>query len=110
FLALGGKQDVKILTQSKRGTRKFPIGAEVNPDGVNFRVWAPKARSVAVVLEEQTAYPYDLIAETGGYFAGLVETARAGMRYRYCLDRESVLYPDLASRFQPEGPHGPSLI
>jgi len=51
-----------------------------------------------------------LQAEAGGYFSGLVSQARAGMRYRFRLDRGEHLYPDPASRFQPEGPHGPSQI
>src|SRR5262249_2415703 len=34
----------------------------------------------------------------------------AGARYRFCLDGEPALYPDPASRFQPEGPHGPSEV
>jgi maltooligosyltrehalose trehalohydrolase len=32
------------------------------------------------------------------------------MCYRFRLDGEGALYPDPASRFQPEGPHGPSQI
>lgn len=44
-----------------------------------------------------------------GYFKGNVEGASAGDRYFYTLDREEY-YPDPASRFQPEGVHGPSLI
>jgi maltooligosyltrehalose trehalohydrolase len=33
-----------------------------------------------------------------------------GSRYRYRLDLDNRLYPDPASRFQPEGPHGPSQV
>src|SRR5947208_3990709 len=32
------------------------------------------------------------------------------MRYRFHLDRGDLALPDPASRFQPEGPHGPSTI
>ena len=95
------------LTQS---VRKYPIGAEVTPAGVDFRVWAPNARSVAVVLEEPAGSTYELHAESGGYFSAVVENARAGMRYRYRLNQILDLYPDPASRFQPDGPHGPSMI
>ena len=35
---------------------------------------------------------------------------RAGDRYRFRLDDAETLYPDPASRYQPEGPHGPSVI
>lgn len=43
-----------------------------------------------------------------GYFGGFTPEARAGMRYRYALPGGE--FPDPASRFQPEGPHGPSQI
>ena len=35
---------------------------------------------------------------------------KAGDRYLLKLDDESRRFPDPASRFQPEGPHGPSEI
>src|SRR5262245_3647675 len=33
-------------------TRRLPIGAETQEDGVQFRVWAPRAHLVTAVLEE----------------------------------------------------------
>jgi maltooligosyltrehalose trehalohydrolase len=48
--------------------------------------------------------------EADGYFSTLVEQAQAGMRYHYALDGQESAYPDPASRFQPEGPHGPSQV
>lgn len=50
-----------------------------------------------------------LAREPDGYFSGTVEDAHPGSLYRYRLDGGKV-YPDPASRFQPGGPHGPSLI
>lgn len=86
--------------------RRLPIGAEVVPgEGVHFRVWAPRSKSVAVEFEGRIE---DLQREGNGYFAGLLKTARAGMLYKYKLDSGS--FPDPASRFQPSGPHGPSQI
>jgi maltooligosyltrehalose trehalohydrolase len=54
--------------------------------------------------------PYDLKAEPQGYFAGEVAAASAGSLYRFKLDNDNHLYPDPESRFQPEGPHGPSQV
>jgi maltooligosyltrehalose trehalohydrolase len=51
-----------------------------------------------------------LDAEAEGYFAGIVPSAMAGTRYRFRLDGSDPLLPDPASRYQPEGPHGPSQI
>jgi maltooligosyltrehalose trehalohydrolase len=51
-----------------------------------------------------------LTGEPGGFFSGTLATARAGTRYWYRLDRDERLLPDPASRFQPDGPHGPSQV
>src|SRR5947209_5872147 len=89
--------------------RRLPVGAEIMPGaGVSFRVWAPKAPAVAVVLEGSgRAYPLD--REEGGYFSGLVPGLGAGARYRLRLGGD-LLRPDPASRSQPEGVYGPSEV
>jgi maltooligosyltrehalose trehalohydrolase len=95
--------------------RHLPIGAEPQGDaGVNFRVWAPDRRRVRVQIEggdeaAQLAL-HDLQHEPDGYFSGTVAAAGVGTRYRYLLDEDPTPYPDPASRFQPEGPHGPSEV
>ncbi|MBA2484551.1 MAG: malto-oligosyltrehalose trehalohydrolase [Nitrospira sp.] len=84
------------------------LGASVTQEGVQFRCWAPKPARVEILLEEEGTV-HALTREAEGYWTGLVLEAAAGMTYRYRLDGEAV-YPDPCSRFQPEGPHGPSLI
>jgi maltooligosyltrehalose trehalohydrolase len=94
-------------------TRRLPIGAEVQPGGgVHFRVWAPKRRTVEVVLEggPGAGAVVPLAREEGGYHAGFTPAAAAGTRYRFRLDGGDYFYPDPASRFQPDGPHGPSEV
>jgi maltooligosyltrehalose trehalohydrolase len=89
--------------------RRLPVGAEPAPaGGVHFRVWAPRRRTVAVVHGE-AARTVGLTPEPGGYFSGLVSEAKAGDRYRFLLDDEAA-FADPASRFQPDGPHGPSMV
>lgn len=94
--------------------RRLPIGAEVMPaGGVHFRVWAPRCRRLAVVFEPcngAAVHSIELAGDGQGYFQGASVNALAGMRYRFCLDGADALVPDPASRFQPEGPHGPSEI
>ena len=93
--------------------RRHPIGAElIGKDETHFRVWAPKAREIDVVLEDGTSSEpifYPLTPEAGGYFSGAVNVG-AGSRYRFRVNRGENFYPDPASRFQPQGPHGPSCI
>jgi maltooligosyltrehalose trehalohydrolase len=98
---------MKTKTISPSLQRRFPIGAElVGDDVTHIRVWAPAADSVDVVISDKATR---LEREAGGYFGGLIE-AGAGMRYQYRLNTSDRLLPDPASRFQPEGPHGPSEI
>ena len=91
--------------------RRLPIGAEcMRSSGVHFRVWAPRAKHVTVVLgaggdEGGVA----LAAEQSGYFSGFVPEAGEGTLYRFRLD-DGERSPDPASRFQPDGPHGPSQV
>jgi maltooligosyltrehalose trehalohydrolase len=95
--------------------RRYPIGAELTGDGrVHFRIWAPKAKRLEVAIEGSRgakAPPTfeELERESNGYFSGSVP-ANAEILYRFQLNGEGSLYPDPASRFQPEGPHGPSCI
>src|SRR6185436_15490880 len=91
--------------------RRLPIGAEQHSDGAHFRVWAPRRQRVEVAVErgEAAGRAFPLSAEPGGYFAGFVRGVGAGDRYRFQLDGGE-RFPDPASRFQPEGPHGPSEL
>ncbi len=92
---------------SETSPRRLPVGAEPVAGGVHFRVWAPLARRLEVVVEGAGAT--ELRPEAHGYFSGLLPAARTGSRYRYRLDGRHE-YPDPASRYQPDGPHGPSEV
>jgi maltooligosyltrehalose trehalohydrolase len=79
---------------------------------VHFRVWAPARRRVEVVFAAPGGRPagVELVREAGsGYFSGFAATAAAGDLYRFRLDGGDA-FPDPASRFQPDGPHGPSRV
>ena len=90
--------------------RRLPVGAELlQRGGTHFRVWAPRRKKVAVVLEDGQP-PASLSAEGNGYFSGIVAAASAGSLYRFQLDGGSSSFPDPASRYQPQGPHGPSQV
>ncbi len=76
--------------------------------GTRFRVWAPAAARVAVVIEPERRR-VALAAEAGGYFAGRVGGVGAGDRYRIVVD-DGEPVPDPASRAQPDGVHGASAV
>ena len=102
-----------MLTPMSQVERRYPIGAElIGENQTHFRIWAPKAEKVDVALEDAAdAKPrfYPLTAESGGYFSGAVN-ATNGQRYRFRINDAETFYPDPASRFQPDGPHGASCI
>ena len=82
-----------------------PLGARPRDDGtVEFRVWAPRAKTITLRLGDQ-----DIDLDDAGY--GIYEAtvpARAGQDYAYVLDGQAL--PDPASRWQPEGIRGPSRV
>ena len=90
---------------------RLTLGATPDADGTHFRVWAPTAQQVMVSVETAAGVPVavPLLPEAGGYFAGHVAQARTGDRYKYCLGQRGG-FPDPASRFQPDGVHGPSEV
>jgi maltooligosyltrehalose trehalohydrolase len=108
------------ITESKQGMlappkRRYPIGAElIGENKTHFRVWAPKAQQVDLVLEESAAENakrtfHPLEPEEDGYFSG-VANAGAGAYYRLRVNKAENFYPDPASRLQPDGPHASSCV
>ena len=91
--------------------RRLPIGAEVQPDGgAHFRVWAPAPHDVSLIVEHPGGGERDVALEQAprGFYSALVPGVAAGTRYRYRLD--GTPFADPASRFQPDGPFGPSEV
>jgi maltooligosyltrehalose trehalohydrolase len=84
------------------------LGAVPVDGGARFAVWAPRATRVDIAFE----YPgftvtRPLSANRDGTFTGWEPDLPNGTRYRFRLDGGREL-PDPASRWQPEGVHGPS--
>jgi maltooligosyltrehalose trehalohydrolase len=102
------------------GTRRLPIGAEaLDGEGVHFRVWAPEHAFIDLVLESGPGAPdpstgsgqavMRMEPEDEGYHAVTAPEAVVGTRYRFRPPNSRSL-ADPASRFQPDGPHGPSEV
>ena len=84
-----------------------PLGAfpqTLPGGGVEFRVWAPRARSVSLRLGGD-----DLPLDDAGYgIYEAVAAAQAGDDYAFVVDGRPL--PDPCSRWQPDGIRGPSRI
>jgi maltooligosyltrehalose trehalohydrolase len=72
-----------------------------------FRVWAPRADRVEVNLCGSRLVPLE--PREHGWFEATVEGVEPGTRYLYRLDGGEER-PDPASRFQPDGVHGRSMV
>jgi maltooligosyltrehalose trehalohydrolase len=86
-----------------------PLGATPVPGGTRFEVWAPEASQIDVRIEGRNVTAALRPDGTTGNWIGMLEGITAGDRYRLRVDGGSWL-PDPASRFQPDGVHGPSEI
>jgi maltooligosyltrehalose trehalohydrolase len=90
--------------------RRLSVGVEASSGGgVHARVWAPACTAVDLVLDASPSRSWRLDREDDGYFCGAIGELSAGDRYWFRLDGDR-LRPDPASRFQPDGPHGSSMV
>jgi len=89
-------------------TQTRMLGANIEPDGVRFTVWAPKVDRIDVVIEDP-AQTVALDPQGDGLHEGFVRGIGAGTRYGYRLDGAGP-FPDPVSRFQPDGVHRPSEV
>ncbi len=86
------------------------LGATPLGDGrCRFLVYAPQAETVEVHLLSPRDKTVALARDGRGYHRGVAEDVLPGSLYRYRLDGTKER-PDPASRFQPQGVHGPSQI
>ncbi|MCB5191460.1 malto-oligosyltrehalose trehalohydrolase [Methylobacillus arboreus] len=92
--------------------RLLPAGAHIlEPGKVRFRLWAPNAEKVWVVLPGGEEHA--LVAEAGASWFSLELAADAGAQYRYRVRNkqgQELLVPDPWSRAQADGVHGSSLV
>jgi maltooligosyltrehalose trehalohydrolase len=82
------------------------FGASVRPDGTSFRLFAPGARQVELLLEGN---PAPMPRRDGGWFELSVPGIRTGSLYQFRIDGRLAV-PDPASRFQPRDANGPSEV
>lgn len=90
-----------------RRIHRMPFGTQVVETGVGFRLWAPTARKVALVLGD--APPVSLDRDDDGWCRITLHEARAGDDYHFLIDGHLAV-PDPCSRYQPDDAHGPSRV
>jgi maltooligosyltrehalose trehalohydrolase len=88
-------------------TCKPMLGAKPIEDGTCFGLWALGKNSAAVEIEGFGRHQLEPIGD--GYFTLDLAGVAPGARYRFSLD-DGPLLPDLASRWQPDGSDGPSVV
>ncbi len=94
---------------------RMPFGAELTPEGaVRFRLWAPAARRIELVLYEEPesvaapARVLEMEPAGDGWYQLVTRAAAAGSLYRFRVG--DVEIPDPASRFNPHDVTGPSCV
>lgn len=98
------------MTQCRASSGIQTGAIKLRPGFYSFKVWAPFCSNVELKL--LFADGETLIAmekDSDGYFHTEVSDISSGTRYLYVLDGQKES-PDPASRFQPEGVHGPSCV
>jgi maltooligosyltrehalose trehalohydrolase len=88
----------------------MPFGTRLDSrDRTTFRLWAPAAPQVTVVLGKGGERRLPLQAQPGGWHSLSVNNAGPGTPYRFDVGN-GLLVPDPASRFNPGDVHGASEV
>lgn len=88
----------------------MPFGAQCEAGrGVRFRLWAPGAQHVELLLGAENTRALSLGRRNDGWFELLTNEAGPGTFYQYQIDG-GIKVPDPASRRQPDDVHGPSQV
>jgi maltooligosyltrehalose trehalohydrolase len=81
------------------------FGVKLTSDGATFRLWAPAAKHVDLLLDK----PHGLRREDDGWFCADIAGIKAGTLYKFRID-DALDIPDPASAFQPQDVAGPSEV
>jgi len=84
----------------------YPVLSERNT--CEFTVWAPKAKSMHLVLEETDRH-IKMNKQKFGYWAVTEKNLQEGTRYKYQINNKRS-FPDPASLSQPDGVHEASEV
>jgi maltooligosyltrehalose trehalohydrolase len=94
----------------------MPFGCALRPEGgARFRLWAPSSATATLelTLPDANAPTRHAMRNLHGWHEIDVPEAHAGASYRFVVEnreRHALAVPDPASRSNPEGVHGASMI
>lgn len=87
-----------------------PVNAADPTQGYHFRLWAPAQEFVSLsLLRADGERSVQRCTEYNGWHHCTEASARPGDRYSFVL-QDGLQVPDPASRFNPQGVHGPSRL
>ena len=93
-----------------KSKHEMPFGAECREDDtVRFRLWAPKASSVGLLLAGSSAQMFPMTQLDDGWFETITGEVRCGTQYQFTIDGQQAV-PDPTSRWQPFGVHRVSEV
>ncbi len=81
------------------------FGARLTAEGASFRLWAPAAKRVDLLLEKS----HPMRRDEGGWLSADIPDVKAGALYTFRIDDE-IDVPDPASAFQPDDVSGRSEV
>lgn len=93
-------------------SRRYPIGAEIIPEkGVHFRIWAADHHEAFILIKNKgQLIKHQMENEKNGYFSLLISDYPKEALYFFQFEDSSKQLSDPASRYQPEGPIGGSMV
>jgi maltooligosyltrehalose trehalohydrolase len=86
-------------------TASLRFGPQLHPEATTFRLWAPAAERVELILDRS----HPMQAQSEGWHEVTIPGTGAGALYKYRID-DDLAVPDPASHFQPHDVFGPSEI
>lgn len=89
---------------------EMPFGPVFAVDGkVEFRLWAPTAKKVELLLYDGDKKPQLMKGTADGWHKLELSQIKPDSKYHFIIDGD-LKVPDPASRYQPEDVHGPSQL
>ncbi len=100
----------KMSARTESPAWELEFGAQVQANrATRFRVWAPKATSLEVIVCDDKRRAIPLAESADHIFEATVQDVLPGSDYLYRIDGKTER-PDPVSRCQAQGVHGPSRV